>query len=328
MKKISIVFVLGFNQKLILSELLKKIKESKVIICTVYDISDININNIDVIDIAMKHKSIFKIIKSFSNVIKLNNMIKSYDCVDLYTPFLLNFAVNKIYYSHIKKTRLFYLFEGILNYRDVFSFNFIIKKYQKRQFLKSLFIFHWFKMIKNEITRDNKLNLKALIFPKGAIVEVLKLRYPFLSLVELDTSNMLPTKIKEEVLVLEPPFYNKIERKIFQNKVFCLIREEYIRHDIFIKPHPSKQKTELKLNNYLNNDIFAHLLDCSMPAEELFFKRGCCAVISTNSSALLLIKSINAASKVYSISTGFESKNDPSLTEIKKMMQQLGIIFK
>lgn len=316
-KQASIIFVLGQAQNIILPSLLEQIDDEIVKVFTVYPMevkSNVKIVNI-------KPSSIKGMILMLLEVWRTVRELKKCSRMKLYAPHILNFLANKLYSKFSSKCELYYLFDGILNYRNVSANSGNILKYQKKQAVKSWLVLHKYKYLSGEMVDQGLLGVAGLCVPSGVLLDKLTFSLP-IHVLQSSISKFVP---RQRILVLEPPL-NGGEVGIFENKLIDLIVDKYPLFDVFIKCHPSMSKSNLNLEVFKNREINVKYIDEPRPAELIYQELQCAAVISTNSSALLMIKVNFPGSEVYSIGIN-TSYAEPSLVEIDSIMLGAGVIF-
>lgn len=317
-KQASIIFILGQAQNIILPDLLEHIGGGTIKIFTVYPVKVAH----DVKVINIKPSSLKD---SFVMILEIWCMLwglRKYSRVKLYTPHILNFLVNKTYYKLSTKCELYYLFDGILNYRSVRADAGNMQGYQKKQALKSLFLLHKYRPVRGEVVNQELEGVAGLYVPSGVLIDKLKFSRP-VHVLQTNISQFVPLR---RVLVLEPPLLAS-EVNVFKDKLLKLITEQFLGFDIFIKRHPSMLKSNINIDDYRGkHGINIQHVNEASPAELIYQELKCAAVISTNSSALLMIKTNFPSSEVYSINVD-ASSSDTSLMEVENIMRSSGVIF-
>lgn len=313
----SVIFVLGQAQNIILSSLLKALGDDDVWLFTVYPVecsSKVRVVNI-------KPTKIGQLVVMLISVWRAIRALRNSGEINIYTPHLLNFLANKIYYRFRERAKLHYLFDGILNYRSVSASQAWALSYQKKQVYKSLAILHKYRFAHGEVVDVDLEGVEDLYVPSGVVVKSLKFKKPVV---------ILPTSVSgfsadRRVLVLEPPLHGAA-LQTFQDKLLALITAEFSGYEVYIKYHPSMSRSKLDINRLTSARAGFQVLSEQSPAEYVYRDLCCEALISSNSSALLMVKVNYPDAKVYSIDClGVDA--DPSIKEVEKIMKESGVVI-
>lgn len=312
---IKLIFILGQAQALILPELLKTHTEGKSYILSPYEIN--KFANTQYINI--KPKSTTEYIKLIFQIFRLTAKIRKAAELLIYTPHLMNFLANKFYFANKDKTKLYYLFDGTLNYRPVSANEEPALSYQNRQKIKSLAVFHRYVFLRNQIVDTKLQGAQAFIGPNGMIESRLLCDLPIHKLnIELGEYNP-----KRKILLLEPilPSDKLIE---FENWAKKVISDNFPGYQLIIKPHPSAPASLLNKSKMSDCCTDVVVLSDKSPAELIFSREGCSVVLSTLSSATLLIKTAFPLTQAY-ITTQTQIETNDNLHIIKLVMKELGV---
>ena len=312
---IRLIFILGQAQALILPELLKIHAKGNVYIFSPYEINEFA--NTKYINI--KPKSAAEYAKLIFQIFRLTAKIRKAAELFIYTPHLMNYLANKFYFANKDKIKLYYLFDGTLNYRPVSANEEPALSYQNRQKIKSLAVFHKYVFLRNQIVDTKLRGAQAFIGPNGMIESRLLCDLP-IHKINIELGDYTP---KRKILLLEPilPSDKLIE---FENWARKVISDNLSNYQLIIKPHPSAPASLLNTNKLSDCCTDVIVLSEKSPAELIFSREGCSVVLSTLSSATLMIKTAFPLAQAY-ITTQTQIETDGNLHIIKLIMKEAGV---
>lgn len=317
MRKASVIFVLGQAQNIILPQVLERVKDTDVYLFTVYP----PLSPVQGCVVGIKPSGLLNLVLMCFKVMLYCVRIKRYDVVNVYTPHLMNFVVNKIYYSNIDRVSLYYLFDGILNYRSVSASSCSMVDYQVKQRRKSIFILHRYVRLMKDVVDQSVKGVKGILVPRGVMLDKLKFDGPVTAL----DGDFGITVSGDGVLVLEPPM-DTLAAKSFENHLYDMLMIHFRGRHILVKPHPSRAVSLMDLAKFKAAGLSVDVTNSVEPAELFFFRSHCQAVVSTTSSALLMIKCLCPTAMVISLA-GEDDFSDPAMSEVLGLMRDSGVLF-
>lgn len=316
-KRAILIFVLGQAQALMLPALVREYEREEVFVFSVYPVPE----DLGVRVINIKPSSLFDGMALVFWSIIVGRRLKRFDEVVIFTPHILNFMANKFYYLCRDRVSLFFLFDGILNYRKVFADQEPMLSYQHRQRIKSSLVLHRYRAVCGRMVDTRLEGAKGLVGPEGIIESHLDFDLP-VKKIPLLLGGYNPQR---NVLVLEPCLEGAALSG-FQSRLVEIIKSQYGDCTLLVKPHPSLSKSALDFTALSKYCVGIQLLANTGPAELIFAERGCVAVFSSLSSALLLIKAVFPSVGAYAILTGEEAK-DFELGRVVSLMKDVGVVL-
>lgn len=310
--KLNIYFVLGPAQILFVNNNI--INDDNTIVFTSHK-ETFSPNN----SINLQPKSIKDYIKLLRT---LNYIIKQNRRIHVYTPHLLNYVVNKLVFQKNKEIELSFLYDGTMNFTTYTKNKMVLPFYQLKQMVKSLFIFHIYKIIKTD-PYNHLSNVNAPIYIPENIPED-EIKY-FVKTKKYKT--LLETSKKKDgevyrILVLIPFSDNKTVT-LFKSKLEKYLEEKDKKIQIFLKKHPKDRNRAFFLEN---RNLLQEEVTENLTAEEFFVKYNCNEVVSTYSSALINIKL--SSPKCNSVSILIEGSQDNNrMSSTISTMKRMGVEF-
>lgn len=316
-KRAILIFVLGQAQALMLPALVGEYEGEEIFVFSVYSVP----KELGVRVVNIKPSSFWGAGSLLFWSMFIGKRLKKFDEVVIFTPHILNFMANKFYYLCRDRVSLFFLFDGILNYRKVLADQEPMLSYQHRQKLKSRLVLHKYRAVCGRMVDTRLEGAKGLVGPEGVIESRLDFDLP-VKKIPLLLGEYNPQR---NVLVLEPCL-GEVEILDFQSRLVALVKSQYGDCTLLIKPHPSMSKSALDFAALDKCGVGVQLLANTGPAELIFVERGCVAVFSSLSSALLLIKAVFPSADAYAILTGEETK-DFELGRVVSLMKDVGVVL-
>ncbi|SDK05352.1 polysialyltransferase family glycosyltransferase [Pseudomonas indica] len=317
MRKASVIFVLGQAQNIILRQILERVDGTDVYLFTVYP----PLAPVQGRVIGIRPVGLLNLVLMCLKVVFYCFRIRRYAEVDIYTPHLMNFVANKVYYSNVDRVSLYYLFDGILNYRRVSAFSGAMVDYQVKQRRKSVFIFHRYVRLMSDVVDQDVKGVRGMLVPQGVILDKLQ----FDGSVTTIGGDVGMVASGNGVLVLEPPM-DAVTAKSFESRLYDMLLTHYRGRDILIKPHPSRAGSLMDLAKFKAAGFSVDVTSSVEPAEVFFFKSHCQTVVSTTSSALLMIKCLCPAAMAISLA-GEGDFSDSAMKEVLGLMKDSGVLF-
>ncbi|MEE1949591.1 hypothetical protein V0R48_11455 [Pseudomonas alcaligenes] len=316
-KRAVLIFVLGQAQALMLPALVREYEGEAVFVFSVYPVPrDLGVRVINI-----KPSSFFDGGALILWAVIVGWRLKRFSEVVIFTPHILNFMANKFYYLCRDRVSLFFLFDGILNYRKVLADQEPMLSYQRRQRFKSGLVLHRYRAVRGRVVDTQLEGAKGLVGPEGIIESRLDFDLP-VKKIPLLLGGYSPQRA---VLVLEPRLEGAALSD-FQSRLSGIIKSQYSDCTVLVKPHPSLTKSALSFTELEKFCVSVQLLANTAPAELMFAEYGCIAVFSSLSSALLLIKAVFPSVDAYAILTGDEIK-DFELRRIVGLMESVGVVL-
>lgn len=315
MSKMVVIFVAGQAQNLMLPGLMAKCEGEEFFIFSAYPFAGGCKGRV----FNIKPSNFWEGLKLLYGILFVSWRLRFARKIDFYAPHVLNFLANKIYFSFRHKIDFYYLFDGILNYREVPANFGDMRKYQNRQAFKSFLIFHVYVRSLGGVVDQELRNVKGMMVPEGVLEDKLSFRLPVWKVEGIKGSY----KPKDRILVLPPPLKGK-ELQVFQEKLERLLLDEHPNNLVLIKPHPSQVGSDLDFMSLIKRGLSVERVSDVRPAETVFIERECCAVVSSTSSALLLLKSLYPEAKAYSI-IGDAERSDKELMRVVDVMVGSGV---
>lgn len=315
MKKVNIIFILGHIQTLMLPIIIDGMN-GPVFVFSSHKI--------------VKKKGLYYInLKPKFYIIPIS-LIRYLHCVlymvlarriDLYTPHLMNFVANKIYYSNVKKIGLSFLFDGILNYRDVDSLSSEILKYQNKQKRKSLLLLHDYVYSRNGVVDKDLQKKTTLLVPGFALID--RLRFSGKIKILKQEKKAASIELPGTALILGPG--GNVNLNDFMGSVVNFFTEKSIT-TFYYKPHPSSLGKEVDFRQLREmTGVNVLMIDKSVSAEFFFQENRCEYIISGLSSALISIKSFDPDVQVACVIDRRITEQEPSLEGIVSLMREMKI---
>ncbi|PSF12974.1 hypothetical protein C7H10_12350 [Marinobacter shengliensis] len=304
------ILVLGKAQE----NLAKKIKSDSSEPCVVFSVYATDIEGAIII-------GRFNFIFNYLSILRGLRKCFTAHFLELYTPHFVNFVANILYFR-CKNVRVFYLYDGILNFRSVSWGQYNLKRAIFLNKLKSILYFHRFKKVGKVINDKSIANFKNVIVPSSMREQGFSFdKYTLFVDDDLAVDDYLNYGV---AMILEPANYANGDLEVLTKKLknFCLERSV---SRVILKTHPRCKKS--LLSNFFRNSFevesFVGDVDC---AENIFVKYRPAYVLGDYSSAMLNIKSLHSSAEIFSYGL-IKSEVPTNLEAVIELMKRQGVTF-